>query len=123
MAEAGIEELAVKLADPPADPGLLPVEARRGAAGDHPIEVPVDVDLEKVRAHRAGQALGDVKGIERNDPALARLDPEQGRIVRILSHGEDAGRIGLQQNLGRDFNRVVGRPGHSPTYPIVRLLV
>src|SRR3954453_16750483 len=41
-----------------------------------------------------------MKRVERNDPALGWIDPEQRRIVRVLGHWKDAARIRLEQHLG-----------------------
>ncbi len=103
---AGIEQGAVELADAPADPGFLPVVARSGAAGDDPFEVVIDPDREDIRTDGACETPGDLKPVERYDSALAWLDPEQGRIVHILRHRKDARRIGLEQNLGSDFDLI-----------------
>jgi hypothetical protein len=123
VAVTGIEEFAVQFADAPADPGLLPVHAGGGAASDNPVEILVDPYLELVRADRAGQALGDVKIVERNDPPFTRLDPEERGVVRVFRHGKDASRISFQQDVGGNLDRVVGRPGHSLTYPIIRAIL
>jgi hypothetical protein len=122
VAIAGIEEFPIEIPDPAADPGLLPVGAGGRAARDDRIVILVDPDVEMVRSDGAGQALGDVEAVEGDDSPLARLDPEQGWVVCILRHRKDASRIGFQQNLGSDLNRVVGRPVHSPKYPIVRAI-
>ena len=61
------------------------------------------VTVEAVRAHGARQAGGDFQAVERDDAALFRLDPEQGRIVGAFRHREDAAGIGAQQHLRRDL--------------------
>ena len=100
VTDAGVEQFAVEIADAPADPGLLPVEARRGAARDDPVEIVIDPHLEHIRPDGAREPPRDLEAVERDDPALAWLDPEQGRIVHILGHGKDAGRIGPEKDLG-----------------------
>src|SRR6476620_9679674 len=80
VAETGIEQLAVKPADAAADPGFLTVEPRRGAAGDHRIEILVDANFEDVRPNGPGQSLCNVESSQRDDAALAGFDPEQCRI-------------------------------------------
>src|SRR5690349_12620927 len=45
VAVARIEEFAVEFANAPADPGLLPIHSGSGAAGDDPVEIPIDPDL------------------------------------------------------------------------------
>ena len=64
----------------------------------------IDPHLERVRPDRAGEPLRDVERVERNDAALLRLDPEQARVVGVLGHRKNAGRIRLQQDLGRDVD-------------------
>ena len=104
VAIAGIEELAIESPDASADPGLAAVEVGRGAARDHGVEIMVDPDLKRVGAHRAGESPADVKILERDDAARPRLDPEQRRIVGVLGHRKDAGRVGAQQEFGGDFD-------------------
>jgi hypothetical protein len=100
-----VEQLAIELADAAADPGFRAVEGRRRAARDHAVEILIDPHREHVGAHRAGEALAHMETVEGDDPALAGLDPEQGRVVGILRHGKDAGGIGLEQDLSRDVER------------------
>ncbi len=67
----------VKAQDFGIDPAFGPARHRRGA-GPHDIhEGAVGGDSEAVAAHRAGEALGDVKAVERDDAAPLRRDPEQ----------------------------------------------
>src|SRR4051794_25060215 len=48
-----------------------------------------------------------MKRVERNDPALGWIDPEQRRIVRVLGHWKDAARVRLEQHLGRQSDQDV----------------
>src|SRR5215471_1614910 len=41
-----------------------------------------------------------MKRVERDDAAALRVDPEQLRVLGRLSHREDAGGIGSEQNFG-----------------------
>ncbi len=95
----------VEIADALVDPGVLAARLRCGAAGDDSFESGVDGDGEGVGAHRARQARGDAKAIERYHAAHLRLDPEQGWVVGALGHREDAAGIGAQQHFGGDFGR------------------
>ena len=101
MAEAG--EPGIEGADAAVDPGVVAAGFRLGAAVDHLAERLVDGDRETVRAHGAGQPGGDFQAVERDDAALFRLDPEQGRIVGAFRHRKDAAGIGAQQHLRRDL--------------------
>ena len=81
------------------------------------IEILVHPHLEEVGADGAGEALGDVEAVEGNDPALAGLDPEQGRVIRILRHGKDPGCIGFQQDVGGNLGCVIRRMAHAEFLP------
>src|SRR3546814_4391671 len=48
---------------------------------------------------RLAKAARHVKGIEHDDAAHPRVDPEQLRVVAILGHGKDADGVGLQQHI------------------------
>ena len=75
------------------DPGLLAV----GAGGDDAGEIAVAGDRELARAERPPQRAREVEAIERDDRAVARLDPEQLVGVAAVGHREDAGGIALKQ--------------------------
>jgi hypothetical protein len=73
----------------------------------------VDADAELVGAHRARKPARHMKGIERNDAALLRLDPIERRIVGALRHRKDAAGIGLEQHLRRDLDECGFSAGHA----------
>src|SRR5215208_8146169 len=75
------------------DPCLLAV----GAGGDHLSESAVMGDAESARAERAPQRSGDVESVERNNGAVARLDPEQLVRIAAVGHRENAGGIALEE--------------------------
>ena len=53
--------------------------------------------------------------------ALRRVDPEQRRVVRVLGHREDAARIGLEQDLGRQPDQDVAAACHGRNLlPLIR---
>jgi hypothetical protein len=85
---AAVEELAIEAPNASADPGPAAVEARRGAARDHRVEIVVDPDLERIGTHRAGEPPGDMKVVKRDNAPLARFDPEQRWVVGILAIGK-----------------------------------
>src|SRR5262249_9720094 len=90
VAVAAAGKLTIKDAEPRSDPRTLTPGLRLGAAVQHAVEVAVDGHGKAVRSHRARQPSGQVKAIERDDPAHLRLDPIERRIVRALGHGKDA---------------------------------
>src|SRR5215217_3959959 len=63
-----------------------------------------------------------MESLEGNDAPFPRLYPEQGRIIGIFRHGENAGRVSFQQDLGGDLDCPVRRAAHpeflSGTRPI-----
>ncbi len=84
------------------DPGLALGPAGARAAGDDAFEIAIGDDLVIMVFHKPREPLGEMELVQRDDAAQFRLDPVEARIIRALRHGEDAGRIGPQQDLGRD---------------------
>ncbi len=120
VAMPDVEQPAIELADRRVDPGARALRAGLRAAVDHGFEVAVahDLDSDVLRTVRASRRR-HMEAVERNDAALFRLDPEQRRVVGILRHREDAARIGLEQNLGREFqNRAVATAPSRNRIPI-----
>src|SRR5438045_5808499 len=99
--EHGLLELGV-------DPGLLAV----GAGRNHSGEIAVARDCELARADRPAERARDVEMVERDDRAVARLDPEQFVRLAAVGHGENAGRIALEQQA-----RIEATHGASLSYP------
>ena len=100
---AGGEQFAIEPHDLVVDPGLLALGAGahdrfERAVGDHP---------ESIRPHRLGEAARDDEPVEREDPALLRLDPKQVLGVAAFGHRKDADRIGPEQDVRRqlEFSR------------------
>src|SRR5438105_8576946 len=82
------------------DPGVGAFFGRFGAAADHLFERAVAANLEIALPDYPAQPLRHVKGIERQDPAAPRIDPEQLRVDRRFAHREDPGSVGGEQYLG-----------------------
>src|SRR4051794_28645151 len=95
----------VEIADALVYPGVFAARLRRGATGDDGLESGVRGDGEGIGAHGARQPRRNAKAVERYNSAYLRFDPEQGRIVRALSHRKDAARISAQQHFRRNFGR------------------
>jgi hypothetical protein len=93
MGVTGLVQRQHRALELPVDPRLLAV----GARGDHRCEVVVVRDLEPPGTERAPERAREVEAIERQDRAVARLDPEQVGGLAAVGHGEDAGGITLQQ--------------------------
>src|SRR5216684_4028070 len=81
----------VELADALVDPGVVAAGLRRGAASDHGFECRVDGDGEGVGSHRARQAGGNTKAIERYNAAHFRRDFGSGGVAR--RHGREDSRV------------------------------
>jgi len=79
-------------------------DRRLGAAVDHRVEVNVAHHPVAVLAHRAPEARGHMKGIERQHATPLRLDPVERRVVRALRHGENPAGVRLEQDFGRDLD-------------------
>ena len=75
------------------DPRLLAVRA----CGDHRVEVPVMSDRELAGTQGALQRSRQMKPVEGDDGAVARLDPEELGRIAAVGHREDPGGITLQQ--------------------------
>src|SRR5262249_4477748 len=112
VAMAALVELAIEHTDAGIDPGALAAGLRLSAAIQHAVEVAVDHHGKAVRSHRTREPAGQMKTVERNDPAHLGLNPVERRIVRALGHGKDAARIGLEQDFGRDLNERGFAIGH-----------
>jgi hypothetical protein len=109
MGAAGLEQLAVEPPDLGVDPCLVPARA----GGDDLVEPSVGAHLESIRAHGPDEAARKDEAVDRKNPALLRVDPEQGRRIAALGHREHADRIGPQQDIGGDFEGM-GRARHAP---------
>src|SRR5215813_13309550 len=105
-------ELVVEHADAGIDPGALTPWLWLGAAVQHALEVTVDRYGEAVRSHGARKPSGQVKTVERDDPAHLGLDPVERWIVRAFGHGEYAASIGLEQDFGCDLDKGGFAIGH-----------
>jgi len=98
---AGVQ-LDVEAADRGVDPAVFPARAGGGAGFEDGVEGGVDPDSDAVGADGAPEPGGDVEAVERDDAALFRLDEEDPWIVAGLAHGEDAGRVAIQQFVGTE---------------------
>lgn len=96
MGVAGLVQPVVAQLDLGVDPGLGPLRA----ATDDGREGGVAGDGEDVRTQRLAEGARKVEAIERQDGALARLDPENLVRLTAVGHREDADRIGAQQQIG-----------------------
>src|SRR6266851_3861629 len=106
-------EPAIEIADAPVDPGARAPGLRFRAAVDHGLEVAIGRHREALGAYRAGEPGGHVEPVERDDAALLRLDPIEGRILGALRHRKNAAGIGLEQHLGRDLDECGVAAGHG----------
>src|SRR5262249_588094 len=104
MTIATFVEPAIQRADGAVDTGAVPSRWRLGTAVDHSVEVPVNDHREGGGTDRACQPAGEMKPIQRDDPATLRLDPIERRIISALCHGKYAAGVSLQQHLGRDVD-------------------
>ena len=91
-------QIDVKRADLGIDPGLRPV----GAGVDHGVEGGVHADLERAGAEGARETSRDAQAIQRQDSAPVRVEPEHAGRVGGFRHRKNAGRVGAQQQIGRD---------------------
>jgi len=94
------EERRVEPHDLAVDPGIRPFIACLGAGADDVFEGMVAADLEKPLAHHAAQPARHVEGVERQNPAAARIDPEQFQVVGGFRHRKNPGGISPDEKLG-----------------------
>src|SRR5690606_707529 len=118
MAMAQPVQLAIEFADTVVDPSRPAAGARGGATGDDPVEVRVDADLVRRLPDGALQSLRYQDSVERKDAAGLRLDPVKLRIIGAFGHGEDAARVGLQQDLRSDLEQRAFASSHLPFTPV-----
>jgi len=103
---AAREESRIQPRDLVIDPGVGALFGRLGAAADHVLESAVAADLEILLPHDTTQAPRHVERLERQDPAAARINPEQLWVVRRFGHWEDPGCICGEQDVGGEPQRV-----------------
>jgi hypothetical protein len=96
MGVAGFVQPVVAALDRGVDPGLGPLRATADDGGEGGIAG----DGEDVGAQRLAERAGEVEAIEREDRALAGLDPENLARFPAVSHREDADGISAQQQIG-----------------------
>jgi hypothetical protein len=107
MGMTALVERRVEAEDFGIDPTLFaPRRGRRAGAHDL-AEGSVRRDGETVASHGPRKALGHMKPIERDDPAMLRRNPKQHGIVPPFGHREDTLRVSVEQNLGGDPGRAV----------------
>ena len=87
------------LFDAVVDPGFRPVVGAFRAQLDHPFERGVGGDAEPVARDRLAQRRGQVKAVDRQDRACARLHPIDAIGIARIGHREDAHRIGPQHQF------------------------
>ena len=82
------------------DPGIRPASGGCRAAGDGGGEITVGRDFEQPGANRAAQATGQMEGIQRQNPALFRIQPIKPIAVAGFRHGEHPLTVSLKNQFG-----------------------
>jgi len=80
------------------DPRFLAVRRRFGAQRDDSFERGVGGHAETIAHQRPAQRMRQAEPVERQDSALARLDPIDPGGIAAVGHWEDAHGIGAQQH-------------------------
>src|SRR5690348_594786 len=93
MSEARAMKRGHRMLELGIDPSLFTIGARR----DHSSEIAIEGHVEAARADRPLQGPRDVKPVERNDGAGARLDPIELIGFAAVGHREDTRRIALKK--------------------------
>ena len=122
MSVAQRVQLQIARLDPPADPGIPAITARRGTGQQHLVKRGVAGDAKAPAPQRARQRVRQLEPVQRQDRAFARLHPEQFIIVAAVRHREDPAAIGQQQH-GRIDHSGGGRTmhrGHPITFCAAR---
>ncbi len=96
MRVAGLEKLRVQAENFVVDPGLFPL----GAGQHHPPEIRIGDDPEPVGADGLREPPRHDEPIQREYPALPRLDPVEIARVAVFRHREDADGIGSKEKVG-----------------------
>lgn len=107
------------------DPGGRPVFRGLGAKADNLVERAIDGGFEPLRTQGLGERAGKAKILERQDTALARLDPIDLRRLAPVCHREDTRGISLQQQRGieRFGHGTILQPLSRATNPRKTLIV
>src|SRR5215469_6912478 len=112
------KECRVKPHDLVIDPGVRPLFARLRTSPDDIFERTVAADLENLLAYDAAQSARYMKSVEREDPAAARVDPEQLGIVGRFGHREDSGSVRADENIGGRPQQTRLRSVRAPDKPL-----
>ena len=75
---------------------------------DDRLEGAVGADLEALLTDDLAQASRHVIAVQRDDAALMRVDPLDGRILPIVRHGEDTAGIGAEQEFWAEIRHDPG---------------
>ena len=82
------------------DPGIGAILRALCAKRDHLLERGVGGDAEAVRGDRLAQRLRQMKAVERQDGAFARLDPIDSGGIAGIGHRKDAYGISAEHEIG-----------------------
>src|SRR5271167_646367 len=112
------EERRVEMHDLVVDPRVRPLLARLRAGADDVFERAVAADLKNPPAHHPAQPARYVERVERQDPAAARIDPEELRVVGRFGHRENPGGIGAHENVRGQLQQARPRSGRTSDKPL-----
>ena len=87
------------------DPGFRPVRARLRASRDGGGKIRIRRDLELIAAHGFQQAARQVKFIQRQNPAMFRVQPMQRLAVARFGHREHSQPIRPKQQVSGKYKR------------------
>jgi len=97
-----IKEVEVHLDDGLADPRVLATELVGCAEADHRFDRRVATHFVRDPCNRALEAARNVKVIERQNPALDRVNPVHVAIVTVVRHREQTDGVGLDRQFRVD---------------------
>src|SRR5262249_38182265 len=103
---AAAMQLDIERADLRADPGLGAVAlARRGAAVDDGVELPIDRESEGPAADRSRKPARQMEIPDRDQAAPFRIDQEEFLVIPRFRHGEDAAAVAGEEVRGVEMLR------------------
>lgn len=101
MSQTRCMQILIAFQDRGIDPGAGTIVSCLATCLHYGGKIAVDMHGKPVRTDDLGQRSGHMKMIQRDNAALFRFDPENFFILGAVSHREDTGRIGADQQISR----------------------
>ena len=105
MGQSQIVQGQIALFNPPADPGVLRIDARSRALPDYGGEIGVTGHAKVIAPQHFYQGPRTVKTVQWKNRPAAWLNPENLGIIACIGHRKNAAAIGQKQRFRVDLGR------------------